>query len=192
MTSVRNGSVISGGLGAIALGIFWACLVPVPAQAAKECDDIVFDVRPTDEIYLCKHVHEVAVPSLRPETGKLACIDAMMVNDMRVCHVPHTAPENPAARPAAIDLNIVGTWELAQAGGLWVLEVLGNGTYKFHSEAQDGLASNAGTFSTEKGHWSLKASSGYTDGGSYSVQSHDVWTATSQVWPGTGTWRRRS
>jgi len=137
---------------------------------------------------------EVQARAKCKEAGGKSCETMTVCSDWPSSRHPELSfpSEKAAAEPARIDPNIVGTWELALASGPWVLEVLGNGTYKFHSEAQDGVASNAGTFSTAKGHWSLKASTGYTDGGTYSVQSHDVWIATSQWWPGTGTWRRRS
>jgi hypothetical protein len=98
---------------------------------------------------------------------------------------PHMTKE-----PAPVDSNVVGTWELSKMGGYWVLEVFGDGTYRFHSEAHDGVAANAGAFSASNGHWSLKATNGYSDSGTYSVPSHDLWVANGQH--GIGFWGRRS
>jgi hypothetical protein len=77
-----------------------------------------------------------------------------------------------------VDLNIVGTWELPQKGGAWVLEVHRDGTYKFHSEAGDGVAPNAGIFSASNGRWALQATNGYADGGTYLFPPPDTWIAT--------------
>jgi len=46
-----------------------------------------------------------------------------------------------------------------------VLRIARNGSYEFHSEAMDDAASNAGSFSAAGGHWSLRATSGFTEGG---------------------------
>jgi hypothetical protein len=94
------------------------------------------------------------------------------------------------AQPVGLDPNVVGTWELAQKGGKWVLEIHRDGTYKFHSEAADGVAPNAGSFSASSGRWSLKATNGYADGGTYLFQGTDTWIATGKL--GAGAWRLRS
>ena len=98
---------------------------------------------------------------------------------------PCTAPQ-----AKGVDPKIVGTWELAQKHGSWVLEIHPDGTYSFHSEARDGTAPNSGTFSTSDGHWSLTATTGYADGGSYRLEDTNTWIATGRL--GSGTWRRRS
>lgn len=90
--------------------------------------------------------------------------------------------------PAVIDADTVGTWEIQASGGRWVLEIDPDGTYKFHSEASDGVAPHAGTFSANGGHWSLQATNGYSDGGSYTVQPPDSLVMSGRL--GTGTWRR--
>ena len=107
-------------------------------------------------------------------------------NAMRPC----TSVQQQPSGPVGVDPNIIGTWELPREGGRWVLQILRDGTYRFHSEAGDGVASNAGTFSASNGRWSLNATSGYTDGGTYSFQAPDIWTATGQL--GTGEWRHPS
>lgn len=50
-----------------------------------------------------------------------------------------------------------------------------NGTEEFHSEAADPAAPRAGSFSAANGHWKIQASNGYTDGGTYRVQSSGIW-----------------
>ncbi len=105
-------------------------------------------------------------------------------NAMRPCG----SDRRQVSKPAGVDPNLVGTWELPQTTGFWVLKVIGNGTYKFHSEARDGIPSNAGTFSASNGHWSLSASNGYTDSGSYWISSHDYWGVAGQHGPAV--WHR--
>ena len=196
------GSSALGGSLVMLLGIASACLSTQPAQAARECDQILSETGPTDQTFVCGKTREVeAPPRSSVVSGKLACDSGISVEagggTRWVCRNPLATANQPAqvsrepAEPTDIDPNVVGTWEMPLAGGLWVLEVFGNGTYRFHSEAQDGVASNAGTFSANNGHWSLKASNGYTDGGTYSIQSPDVWIATGYQL-GTGAWCRHS
>jgi TPR repeat protein len=90
--------------------------------------------------------------------------------------------------PVAIDADTVGTWEIQANGGKWVLDIDADGTYKFHSEAPDGVAPHVGTFSANEGHWSLQATNGYSDGGSYTFQPPDSLVMSGRL--GTGTWRR--
>jgi TPR repeat protein len=90
--------------------------------------------------------------------------------------------------PLAIDADTVGTWEIQANGGRWILEIDADGTYKFHSEAADGVAPHAGTFSANEGRWSLQATNGYSDGGSYTFQPPDSLVMSGRL--GTGTWRR--
>ena len=95
------------------------------------------------------------------------------------------------ATPAGIDANLVGTWELPLKTGPWVWEVLGDGTYKFHSEAHDGAPSHAGSFSAGDGHWSLNATTGlpgYTDSGLYLFQAPNIWMMTGRL--GAAAWLR--
>lgn len=87
---------------------------------------------------------------------------------------------------ADVDPNTVGRWELAVNGGRWVWEIDPNGTYKFHSEAPDGVAPHVGTFSASGGVWSLQATNGYTDSGTYSFQPPGSLVVTGHL--GTATW----
>ncbi len=52
----------------------------------------------------------------------------------------------------------------------------------------DNGQSHAGTFTAADGHWSLQATNGWHDEGTYTFQSPDVWVVTGKL--GTGTWRR--
>jgi hypothetical protein len=108
------------------------------------------------------------------------------------CYLAQNAlrPCTPEQRPpVGVDPNIVGTWKLPQKGGTWVLEIHRDGTYRFHSEAGDGVAPNAGTFSASSGRWSLRATNGYADGGTYLFQRPDTWIATGKH--GTAAWHQR-
>jgi hypothetical protein len=107
---------------------------------------------------------------------------------------PLPLPPAPAGQAVALDPQTVGIWKLSiftkmQINpGIWVLEIASNGTYEFHSEAGDGAPSQAGTFSASGGHWSMHATNGDTDGGTYKFASPGVWVATGKL--GTGTWRK--
>jgi hypothetical protein len=129
---------------------------------------------------------QISVPRVDP------CFIAQ--NAMRPCGSVQQNPPRPVAAVApdvaAVDPNMVGTWDLNRPVGRWVLEVLRDGTYKFHSEAADGAVANAGAFSASNGHWWLRATNGYTDGGTYIFQPPDIWLATGRL--GTGAWRQRS
>src|SRR5580704_1208462 len=86
-----------------------------------------------------------------------------------------------------VDPNLVGKWLLPRPGGNWVLEVFRTGSYEFHSEAKDGVASHAGAFAAGKGQWSMKATNGYIDGGPYLFQPPDTWIAAGRL--GSAAWR---
>lgn len=100
-----------------------------------------------------------------------------------------STPGSPASAVASVDPAIVGTWEASVPAGRWILEIAANGTFVFHSEAMDGVPSRSGTFSANNGHWSLQATDGYDDEGTYKVLPSSVWTGTSKRL-GPGTWRR--
>jgi hypothetical protein len=104
-------------------------------------------------------------------------------NAMRPC-VPSQSQQS---KTVGVDPHIVGIWKLALENGSWVLEIRRDGTYRFHSEGQNGAQPHDGTFSASKGHWSLTAKNGYTDGGTYQLHG-DTWIATGRL--GTGTWHR--
>ena len=87
-----------------------------------------------------------------------------------------------------VDQAMVGTWALTTNGGRWLWAIRPDGTYEFHSEAADGAPAHAGKFSGHGGKWSLQATSGYSDGGTYSLQPPDTLTATGRL--GTANWQR--
>ncbi len=93
-----------------------------------------------------------------------------------------------AGDPVGVDPNTVGTWELQLKGGPWVWEIHSDGTYSFHSEAGDGVPSHSGTFSASNGRWALRATTGYTDRGTYFVKPPDTLIAQGQL--GIAAWRR--
>jgi hypothetical protein len=127
-------------------------------------------------------------PDLWIATGKLGAAawlrPALAQNAMRPC----TSDQRQMSKPVGVDAHLVGTWKLPLKGGPWVWEILRDGTYKFHSEAQDGAPSHAGTFSAGNGHWSLKATTGYTDNGFYLFQAPDILIATGKL--GAAAWLR--
>jgi hypothetical protein len=93
-------------------------------------------------------------------------------------------------RTTAVDPGTVGTWELPLPGGPWVWEIRPDGTYQFHSEAGDRIPPHAGTFYARNGQWSLKATTGYTDHGTYVVLPPDTLIARGQL--GTAAWRHHA
>jgi hypothetical protein len=104
------------------------------------------------------------------------------------CFVAQNAMRPCTSEPVGVDPNLVGTWDLPIKNGLWVLNILRNGTYNFHSEAHDGTPSHAGTFSANNGHYSLKAKTGFTDAGDYLFQPPNIWIANGQH--GAAAWLR--
>jgi hypothetical protein len=104
-------------------------------------------------------------------------------NAMRPC-----TPGQQVSETASVDPRLVGSWELPLKGGPWVMEISSHGSYKFHSEAEDGVPSHEGKFSASNANWSLRATSGYTDAGFYVYQAPDIWIATGRL--GVGAWRR--
>jgi len=70
-----------------------------------------------------------------------------------------------AASP--VNPGVVGTWELPLNGGRWIWIIRSNGTYSFHSEGPAIGMPHDGTFTAHNGKWSLKATNGYTDSGTY-------------------------
>jgi hypothetical protein len=126
----------------------------------------------------CGHGQAQAAP--RPTVDP--CFIAQ--NAMRPC----TAASRQAAQPVGVDPNTVGTWQLPFKGGPWVWQIARDGTYSFHSAAGDGAPPHAGTFAANNGHWSLKATNGYSDSGTYLFQSPDTLIATGKL--GTAAWRK--
>ncbi|MFT3731033.1 MAG: adenylate/guanylate cyclase domain-containing protein [Hyphomicrobium sp.] len=94
---------------------------------------------------------------------------------------------DPAA-PSSVDIDpaTLGAWVLTVPRGHWIWVTRDNGTYDFHSEASDGAPSHHGRFDASNGKWSIQATSGYTDGGSYEVLPSGAFVATGRL--GTGEW----
>jgi hypothetical protein len=86
-----------------------------------------------------------------------------------------------------LDKDTVGTWAVPMNGGRWLWTIRPDGSYEFHSEAPDGVAPHAGTFSAHGGNWSLHATNGYADNGTYSFQPPDTLIAKGRL--GTADWR---
>jgi hypothetical protein len=72
--------------------------------------------------------------------------------------------------------------------GPLVMEIGGDGTYKFHSESRNAIPSNRGQFLASNGLWSLKSTTEYTDAGLYKYQAPDIWIVAGKL--GTAAWRR--
>jgi hypothetical protein len=89
---------------------------------------------------------------------------------------------------ASVDPKIVGVWETQVQGGRWVWTINPDGTYEFHSDAQDGAAVHSGSLSASHGHWSLRTSDGgQTDGGLYRSGATGSLIATGKS--GTFVWK---
>jgi hypothetical protein len=127
---------------------------------------------------LCGHGQAPVAPNARVDQ----CFIAQ--NAMRPC----TAAQPQPSKPVGVDPNTVGTWELTLKGGPWVWQIRRDGTYSFHSEAGDGAPPQAGAFSASNGRWSLNATNGYADGGTYLFQRLDTLIATGKS--GTAVWRK--
>lgn len=100
----------------------------------------------------------------------------------------------PAPSSPAIDPALVGTWEITVPGkrgpSRWVWNILGDGTYNFHSEGEHTAPAHEGTIAAMNGHWLMhvkKGIPGYEDGGSYEVRDT---TAVITGKLGTGSWKR--
>lgn len=101
---------------------------------------------------------------------------------------PPPLPLPPGASNVGVDPNTTGTWEVPRNPGRWIWEIGAHGTYEFHSEAPDGAPPQAGSFSANGGTWSMKATNGYSDGGTYQFQPPDILVATGKL--GTASWHR--
>ncbi len=157
--------------GAIATGFFTA----TPAHAG--CSYILTDVAAGEGHYECG--------GSAPGTGS-----TVQTRGIDPCYIRQNAMRPCTTRETGVDAKYVGTWEFPTGKGFWVLVVSRDGTYAFHSEAGDNVAANAGSISAHGGHWALGASSGYTDNGSSTFWSSNVWIARGQH--GTAVWLRRS
>ena len=108
-----------------------------------------------------------------------------------VPHVDQCFIDQNAMRPCkkkvvGVDPKTIGIWKLPFRGGPWVWQINRNGTYKFHSEAGDGVPPHEGKFASAKGSWTLQATNGYSDAGTYWFKDRDTWIATGQL--GTAPW----
>ena len=129
-------------------------------------------------------------PNIFIANGKLG-VASWMRPDLAHAAMGCTARAQNTANPSILDANLVGTWRLPVKTGDWVMEIAANGTYKFHSEAQDGAPSHAGAFTASKGVWTLTATTGvpgYTDHGVYLFQTPDIWMARGNL--GGAAWIR--
>lgn len=90
------------------------------------------------------------------------------------------------AATISVDPRVVGVWEIPVDGGRWVWTIDPNGTYEFHSEASDGTRPHSGSISANAGHWSIHATNGYTDGGTYRNNASGAFLATGRS--GTAAW----
>jgi hypothetical protein len=161
-------------LGRIAPIVF-AFLIGTAAHADPVQDANIAEAENCNNTGLCAHGPGPATPAVDP------CYLAQ--NAMRPC----TSGQRQPPKPVGVDPHAVGTWELTVNNARWVWEIYRNGTYKFHTEGSDVAVSHAGTFSASNGYWSLKATTGYTDSGTYLIQPPDTLIATGQL--GTAAWR---
>jgi len=98
-------------------------------------------------------------------------------------------PLPPGGQPGSVDPALVGLWRLDAGSGIWVWQISANGTYTFHSEALDGTAPHAGTFTASNGKYTLHATStNWDDQGTYTMQGSTAVSMTGKL--GTGTWVR--
>jgi class 3 adenylate cyclase len=106
------------------------------------------------------------------------------------CHAGENASNDaPSVSAPAIDVDpaTVGVWILTVPRGRWIWVTRDDGTYDFHSEASDGATPHSGRFEASNGRWSLQATNGYTDGGTYEVLPSGDFVATGRL--GTGAWQ---
>jgi hypothetical protein len=128
-------------------------------------------------------------PAPQTPSGPTLRVDPCFIaqNAMRPCN---TTPPAPAPPIMGVDPHLLGTWYIPAGNGYWVFDIFSNGTYKFRSEAGDGLAPGEGIFAANNGRWGLRATTGYMDGGTYLFRAPDEWIATGRL--GTGAWHRNA
>jgi class 3 adenylate cyclase len=106
------------------------------------------------------------------------------------CNSTDNASEaKPSVSTSSVDIDpaTLGVWILTVPRGHWILVIRDDGTYDFHSEASDGASPHSGRFDARDGRWSLQATNGYTDGGTYEVLPSGAFIATGRL--GTGAWQ---
>jgi hypothetical protein len=186
MKAKANGSYIAS-LRAI-VGCFALVLACLSVPAAR-ADDVDYGKINADACNAALGYNGCAnlgrQPASAPSTQFVPDPCFIKLNALRPCS---SAPQAPA-QPIGVDAHLLGTWYLPVGKGIWVFEILPNGTYKFHGEAGDGVAPHR-QLSASNGHWSMRATTGYADGGTYLVQAPDIWIATGRL--GTGAWRHNS
>jgi len=129
-------------------------------------------------------------PNIFIATSQLGAVSWLRPGLAQVAMRCTVVPQKPT-KPAMLDANLIGTWQLPVKTGNWVWEIAANGTYKFHSEALDGAPSHAGVFTATKGQWTLTATTGlpgYTDNGQYLFQAPNIWMAKGKL--GGAAWTR--
>ncbi|MBS0233766.1 MAG: adenylate/guanylate cyclase domain-containing protein [Proteobacteria bacterium] len=102
------------------------------------------------------------------------------------CEAGEADDTTSAAASVDIDPATLGTWILNVPRGHWIWVTRDDGSYAFHSEASDGAPSHHGRFDANNGKWSIQATSGYTDGGTYQILPSGAFVATGRL--GTGEW----
>ncbi len=105
------------------------------------------------------------------------------------CEAGEGGSNGTAPAPASsvdIDPATLGAWILTMPRGHWIWVTRDDGSYDFHSEASDGAPSHHGRFDASNGRWSLQATNGYTDGGTYEILPSGAFVATGRL--GTGEW----
>jgi hypothetical protein len=118
-----------------------------------------------------------------------ACSQRVGVANLAACAIPPDGRfSSEPGHAFTIDPRVVGSWEIPVNLGHWFLEIDPLGTYKFHSDG-DKTPTTSGSFATIGGYWSLKATTGYTDAGSYYIEPPNTFVATSQHFVGKGHWQ---
>jgi len=121
----------------------------------------------------------------RPSRFRIASWTLILWGVLLAAGTPRAQSAQAACR---VDPETIGIWELPRLGGRWLWNIRADGTFSFQSEAADWLGSQGGTFSASDGHWTLRATSGYTDGGTYTLQSSDTLIAVGRH--GMAVWHR--
>ena len=121
--------------------------------------------------------------------GGINCITAIAVCSSDDPRWASPLPLPPGGQPGSVDPRLVGIWKLDAGSGIWVWQISANGTYTFHSEALDGTAPHAGTFTASNGKYTLHSIvTVWDDQGTYTMQGSAAVSMTGKL--GTGTWVR--
>jgi hypothetical protein len=175
----------------VATAILFGAIALESAASAQDQDFVPYHEDPTPDT----GIHYNGITNCYDAPGGLASFcpnaNAGTANSHPVptvdpCFIAQNAMRPCVPEPVGVDPKTVGVWKLQFKGGPWVWEIDRKGTYKFHSEAEDGVLPHQGKFAANNGHWLLKATNGYTDAGTYRFQGADTWIATGQL--GTAPW----